>query len=231
MHTPRSMLLGALAILVPALAGPAAAADACPTAGEVEKTISRVFKRDISVTAVVPSRLEGFCEVQVSFQGRPNILYTDGSGAYLLTGRLIDAKAGVDLTEESLAALNAFSAEEMKKVATLATITLGSTGDLPVWLVVLVILRDLVIVGGAAAYLILVDRFDAEPTLISKANTVMQLVLVLVVVARAAWGMPTEEIVNGCIAVTALTTVASGAGYMVTWGFRARARSGNHHAP
>jgi hypothetical protein len=128
MHRGNGIILGALAALLPALAGPAAAADGCPAPGEVAKNIKQVFKRDIEVSAVAPSRLKGLCEIQVSFQGRPNILYTDAAGAYFVTGHLIDAKAGLDLTEESLAALNAFSADDMKQAASLAALTLGTKG-------------------------------------------------------------------------------------------------------
>ena len=128
MHRGNAVILGALVALLPALGGPAAAAGGCPSAGDVAKNIKQVFKRDIGVTAVTPSPLKGICEIQVTFQGRPNILYSDAAGAFFLTGHLIDAKVGTDLTEESLAAINAFTAEDMEKVASLGTLTLGTKG-------------------------------------------------------------------------------------------------------
>jgi hypothetical protein len=72
--------------------------------------------------------LKGLCEVQVSFQGRPNILYTDAAGAYFVTGHLIETKSGQDLTEVSLSALNTLSAEDMKKIDALVAMTVGTKG-------------------------------------------------------------------------------------------------------
>lgn len=110
------------------LALPAAAFAQCPTAELVGKQIQDVFKRPIEVKKVSPATLKGLCEVQVSFQGRPNILYTDTSGAYLVTGHLIEAASGRDLTEETLSALSSLSAEDIKKVDALVAMTVGTKG-------------------------------------------------------------------------------------------------------
>ncbi|MCW8839927.1 MAG: CDP-alcohol phosphatidyltransferase family protein, partial [Gammaproteobacteria bacterium] len=56
-------------------------------------------------------------------------------------------------------------------------LVLGWNGLLPGWLVGLVILRDVVIVSGALAYRRLCGELTMEPTLISKANTLLQIVL------------------------------------------------------
>jgi len=118
-----------------ALALPAAALAQCPTPEKVGKTILEVFKRPgIEVKGVAPATLKGLCEVHVAFQGRPNVLYTDTTGAYFVTGHLIEAKTGKDLTEETLSALNTLSAEEMKKVDALVAMTVGVSGK-PVYFV------------------------------------------------------------------------------------------------
>ena len=120
-----------LAGLAPALALalPAVAFAQCPTADQVEKTVQVVFKRTgIEVKKVVPSPLKGLCEVQVAFQGKPNILYTDATGAYFVTGHLMDAKSGQDLTEETLSALKSLSPEDLKKVDALVAMTVGTKG-------------------------------------------------------------------------------------------------------
>jgi hypothetical protein len=121
--TRRALLAPALA-----LALPAAAFAQCPTTDQVGKAIQEVFKRPIEVKKVQPSAVKGLCEVQVSFQGRPNILYTDGGGAYFVTGHLIDAGNGRDLTEESLSVLNSFSAEDIKKLDALVAMSVGTRG-------------------------------------------------------------------------------------------------------
>ncbi|MDQ2696184.1 MAG: CDP-alcohol phosphatidyltransferase family protein [Pseudomonadota bacterium] len=100
-------------------------------------------------------------------------------------------------------------------------VVLGLLGQLPAWLVVLVILRDVVIVAGAAAYHYLIEPLEASPLLISKLNTLAQLTLVLAVIfANAVAALPwwLRELL---ILATALTTVASGAAYVWQWGRRA----------
>jgi len=120
-------------------------------------------------------------------------------------------------------------ADKLLIVATF--VALGVVGSLPLWLVFIVLLRDIVIVVGAAAYLFFIDRFSAEPTLISKANTVAQLSLVFAVLVDGAFGILPQGVEGGLITIVAVTTVASGVGYVFTWGSRARARTGHHHAP
>lgn len=119
----------ALLALLPALAVPAAAAAQCPPADQVSGSIQAVFKRPgIEVTSVTPAAAKGLCEVVITFQGKPNVLYTDATGGYFVTGHLIDVKTGRDLTDETVSALNKLSAEEMKKVEALVALTLGTKG-------------------------------------------------------------------------------------------------------
>ena len=66
-------------------------------------------------------------------------------------------------------------------------LVLGAHGLLPLWLVGLVILRDAVIVTGATVYHFRIQHLVAgEPTLSSKLNTLMQILLVLAVVLTEA---------------------------------------------
>lgn len=100
---------------------------------------------------------------------------------------------------------------------------------LPLWLLVLVVARDLVIVAGAVAYHNLIGPFDASPTLLSKATTTMQIACALVVLLRLAWlpGLPGIDVL---VVLTAAITLASGLHYVVVWSSRAvrtvRARNG-----
>ena len=110
------------------LALPAAAFAQCPPAEQVGKQITEVFKRLIEVKKVSPSPVKGLCEVQVSFQGQLNLLYTDAAGAHFVIGPMIDAASGRNLTEETLSALKSLSAEDMKKVDQLVALTLGTKG-------------------------------------------------------------------------------------------------------
>ena len=124
-HVPRRALLASAL----GLALPVAAFAQCPTADLVGKEIQEVFKRPgIEVKKVSPAPLKGLCEVQVSFQGQPSILYTDATGAYFVIGPMIEAASGRNLTEEAVSALKSLSPEDMKKVDALVALNLGTKG-------------------------------------------------------------------------------------------------------
>lgn len=96
-------------------------------------------------------------------------------------------------------------------------LALALIGIIPVWLVMLVILRDLVIVTGALVYHFRVMELDARPSLISKFNTFSQIMLVLVVVLdRGLWALPAWSI-EGLVWLVMVTTLASGVNYVWVW--------------
>lgn len=106
-----------------------------------------------------------------------------------------------------------------------AILALGWLNELPAWLVALVVARDLVIVGGAAAYHLRVERFHAAPLMISKLNTLTQLVLVGAVIVHYGLTPLPAWLLTGGIYLTALTTVWSGAAYVWRWGRLARRKA------
>lgn len=100
-------------------------------------------------------------------------------------------------------------------------ITLGLLGFLPVWLVAVVVLRDLVIIGGALAYYYTIDVFEMEPTPTSKANTVAQVCLLVGLIA-SLYGLPVSGLViDSLVWVVAVTTLISGVQYVWSWSSRA----------
>ncbi|MFO7592773.1 MAG: CDP-alcohol phosphatidyltransferase family protein [Pseudomonadota bacterium] len=101
-------------------------------------------------------------------------------------------------------------------------LVLGWSSLLPWWLVGLVILRDVVIVGGALGYRHLCGELAMEPTLISKINTLLQILLGLLVIAAAMmWALPAWSL-QLMVMLVAVTTVWSGLDYVLRWGARAR---------
>lgn len=100
-------------------------------------------------------------------------------------------------------------------------LVLGWLEVLPVWLVGAVILRDAVIMVGTLLYRLLIGVVMFEPILLSKINTVCQILLVTVTLCLLA-GI---EILAGLqfvlIYIVLLTTVSSGMAYVVLWGRRA----------
>ncbi|MDG2288636.1 MAG: CDP-alcohol phosphatidyltransferase family protein [Woeseiaceae bacterium] len=93
---------------------------------------------------------------------------------------------------------------------------------IPVWLAVLVILRDVVIVVGAAAYNFLVRPIEGEPTRVSKLNMALQLLFLMIVMSRAGFGWPDEIAVTVLGASILITVVISGVDYVWSWSHRAR---------
>lgn len=119
-----------------------------------------------------------------------------------------------------------------KLLLTAAFVWLAIRGDLPAWLTALVVGRDLAIVAGAVAYHNLIGRFDAAPSRLSKATTVVQLGYILFELLRLAqWIAPSPAVRAAAIAIVAALTIASGLHYIVIWSVRARraiaARSGS----
>lgn len=96
-------------------------------------------------------------------------------------------------------------------------ICLGLKGWVPAWLVVLVVSRDLLIVGGLTLLNFWgVDvRKKINPSMVSKCNTAAQVFLVItILLARTfLWHLQVIEIV--LIAVVSLLTLVSGLHYLV----------------
>jgi len=104
-------------------------------------------------------------------------------------------------------------------------ITLVVDGLIPVWMAVLVIVRDVVIVGGATLYNFLITPIEGEPTRISKLNTALQLLFVVFVLSRAGYNWPDEIAITIIGAAVVVTIVISGIDYVWSWARRARAQS------
>lgn len=108
-------------------------------------------------------------------------------------------------------------------------LALGWLGIIPVWLVAAVIVRDALILFGAIAYHYLIGHVEMAPTLVSKINTLAQIVLVLALVMSLSLMPLPPWAITGMIYFVLATTVLSGLDYFRTWTIRAlRVRSGRH---
>ena len=96
----------------------------------------------------------------------------------------------------------------------------------PVWLTLLVVLRDITITAGAIVYRVLYGPLtDAAPTLISKLNTLLQIAYGGGVVLALAVGWPWDWSLQIAQWVVAVTTLVSGADYVLTYSRRAAAQT------
>lgn len=66
-------------------------------------------------------------------------------------------------------------------------VCLGWLGQIPLWLVVVVVGRDVIIFSGSIAYWFLVGRYEGKPTLISKLCTFCQILVGVGVIAHLAF--------------------------------------------
>jgi cardiolipin synthase len=100
-------------------------------------------------------------------------------------------------------------------------VALAWLGLIPLWLVGLVILRDVVIVAGAIVYHMRIEKLEAAPSVVSKLNTLAQILLVLAVMySQAIRQLPSfwmDVLIYGVL----FTTLWSGLDYVWTWGRRA----------
>lgn len=100
-------------------------------------------------------------------------------------------------------------------------------GIFPWWLVLGILLRDLIIVIGATIYNFRIETVQPEPSLVSKLNTVLQIVLAAVGVLQLGLGDVPAWLMQALIWSVVLTVLLSGAGYVREWGRRAR-HGGTH---
>lgn len=98
---------------------------------------------------------------------------------------------------------------------------------LPVWLLALVLTRDVVIVTGGMCYHFLIGQYDFKPSLISKTNTFCQIMLVMVVLSHYSYGFFNGNWITALIYVVLFTTASSMIHYIWVWGWRAFSRKGD----
>jgi len=91
---------------------------------------------------------------------------------------------------------------------------LGHTGLAETWVVVLVIFRDVLIVGGIILLFLFKNNVEMKPLMISKINTVVQLIYALFILAQvdSFFSIPFLSVFLGYLVV--FTTVLSGVIYV-----------------
>jgi cardiolipin synthase len=96
-------------------------------------------------------------------------------------------------------------------------VALGITGVIPLWIVILVVSRDFMIVGGILLSW-LVDRPVAiRPHPISKLNTGVQIFLPCWVLGSLGYGFEADPVLTLVMALVAVLTLLSVGLYLVDW--------------
>ena len=96
-------------------------------------------------------------------------------------------------------------------------IALAMANEIPFWLVIAVVSRDVLIVGGVMLSWIMDRPVSMQPLLVSKANTLAQIVLASVVLADLGLSYELTPIRHLMVIVTAFLTLLSAVAYLVEW--------------
>lgn len=100
-------------------------------------------------------------------------------------------------------------------------VVLGFMGELPVWLVVVAVSRDALIVAAVVLSTLIGKPVEMKPLFVSKANTAVQIVLVIAVLAELAFAPALSQAFGPArpvlVAVSGSLTVLSTAAYLVQW--------------
>jgi len=102
-----------------------------------------------------------------------------------------------------------------------AFLVLGALSLIPVWLVIAVITRDFIIVGGATLYHYRVEELRADPLLTSKLNTLLQILLVIAVIANAGFYPLPASLIEALIWSCLVSILVSGVQYIWIWWHKA----------
>ena len=96
-------------------------------------------------------------------------------------------------------------------------VSLGIAGALPIFLVILVVSRDIMIISAFLLSWLVGKPMPIRPLMVSKANTVAQIVLATLVLAEQAFGFNwvlTSELIMALVAVLTLLSIAF---YLAEW--------------
>ncbi|HXH64000.1 MAG TPA: CDP-alcohol phosphatidyltransferase family protein [Mariprofundaceae bacterium] len=101
-----------------------------------------------------------------------------------------------------------------------AIVALFITGKLPLFLFLAVIFRDVIIVIGAILYEVVTHKLEMQPTFTSKATTLFQILLVIVVLLGPLVSLP-GWLEPAAVWLTFGLTCVSGVQYMLLWTIKA----------
>ena len=96
-------------------------------------------------------------------------------------------------------------------------LTLGVNGFIPLWLVILVVSRDILIVGGIMLSWLVGPPLKIKPLLVSKLNTVAQLVFASVVLGSLGFNYEVPTLTLILMGLVAVLTLLSVAAYVAEW--------------
>ncbi len=96
-------------------------------------------------------------------------------------------------------------------------VTLGIKTIIPGWLVILVVSRDIMIVGAVVLSRLIGSPIKVKPLLISKLNTAVQIVFACVVLGSLGFNIRADKVTMVLMILVAALTLLSVAAYVRAW--------------
>jgi cardiolipin synthase len=96
-------------------------------------------------------------------------------------------------------------------------LTLGINHLIPRWLVILVVSRDILIVGGIILAWVIGNPLKIRPLLVSKLNTVAQILFACVVLGSLAFNVKLDMVELVLMGLVGILTLLSVAAYVTEW--------------
>jgi cardiolipin synthase (CMP-forming) len=96
-------------------------------------------------------------------------------------------------------------------------ITLSLSNIIPSWIAILVVSRDIMIVGAVIVSWLLENPVEINPLKLSKANTLVQISFAALMLFSLAFALPLEALIRVGLVLVTILTVASMIAYLATW--------------
>jgi len=155
----------------------------------------------------------------------PVVVWAIASGA-MLTAFVLFLVAGVSDAVDGYLAKRFRMASELgayldpladKTLIVSIYVTLGIAGTIPRWLVILVVSRDIMIIGAVMLSWVIGSPLKVKPLLVSKLNTAAQIVFACVLLGSLGLNVPAAGLIWVLMVVVAVLTLASVGAYLVEW--------------
>ena len=155
----------------------------------------------------------------------PVVVWAIASGA-MLTAFVLFLVAGVSDAVDGYLAKRFNMASELgayldpladKALIVSIYVTLGIAGTIPRWLVILVVSRDIMIIGAVILSWVIGSPLKVKPLVVSKLNTAAQIVFACVLLGSLGFNVQAPHLVMVLTAVVAGLTLVSITAYLVGW--------------
>ena len=115
------------------------------------------------------------------------------------------------------------------KLLVMVTFICFASVELVDWMLAAIVIgRDLVIVGGALCYRLVIGPFKFGATALSKLNMIVQIFFCVFLLAAQLLPPLPDALFSGATVIVIIIAIVSGLDYVLTWSRKARLQRGEH---